>query len=131
MPWVYDNLPAAAEMNARIIGSNLPKHLCADGTDPRGAFNQIMNDVAAAALVLAGEPEQAAKMIGVIRSRFEGLVRRVEGLFDILREVEDFFQPNALTAICKLANEHDKVRHPWLGGPLRLTMYLATFDCAI
>ena len=24
-----------------------------------------------------------------------------------------------------------KVRHPWLGGPRRLTMYLATLDCAI
>jgi|GEM_PF-1556785 hypothetical protein len=23
-----------------------------------------------------------------------------------------------------------KVRHPWLGGPCRLTMYLATLDCA-
>ena len=23
-----------------------------------------------------------------------------------------------------------KVRHPWLGGPRRLTMYLATPDCA-
>jgi hypothetical protein len=23
-----------------------------------------------------------------------------------------------------------KVRHPWLGGPRRLTMYLATLDCA-
>jgi hypothetical protein len=22
-----------------------------------------------------------------------------------------------------------KVRHPWLGGPRRLTMYLATLDC--
>jgi len=24
-----------------------------------------------------------------------------------------------------------KVRHPWLGGCRRLTMYLATLDCAI
>jgi hypothetical protein len=24
-----------------------------------------------------------------------------------------------------------KVRHSWLGGPRRLTMYLATLDCAI
>src|SRR5437667_6938269 len=24
-----------------------------------------------------------------------------------------------------------KVRHPWLGGPRRLTMYLATLGCAI
>src|ERR1700732_3893828 len=25
---------------------------------------------------------------------------------------------------------HKKVRHPWLGGDRRLTMYLATLDCA-
>src|ERR1700724_636689 len=25
---------------------------------------------------------------------------------------------------------HKKVRHPWLGGPRRLTMYLSTLDCA-
>jgi hypothetical protein len=122
MPWVYNNLPAAAEMNSRIIGAALPNHLCAEATDLRGAFNHLMSDVAAAALALAGEPEKVAKVIGVIRSRFEGLVRRTEVILDSLQEVEAFFQPAALAAICKLANEHDNPkRRTYESGLLSLT----------
>ncbi len=40
-------------------------------------------------------------------------MRRTEAVLDILKEVEAFFQPAALAAICKLANEHDMlVKYP-------------------
>ena len=42
------------------------------------------------------------------------------------------FVPNAHGAQWKAQDGYvKKVRHPWLGGPRRLTMYLATLDCAI
>lgn len=122
MPWVYDNLPAAAEMDARVIGAPLPKRLCADGTDVRQEFNRLMSDMAAASITLAGAPEKVASMIGSIRSKMEGLARRIEAILDTLFEVEVFFQPGALAAICKLANEHDNPkRRKYHAGLLSLT----------
>lgn len=107
MPWVFDTLPAAASMDRHIIGAQLPKRLCARGLDLREEFNRLMTDFAAASVALAGEPEKAAKLIGVIRTKMEGLAKRTETILDTLREVEEFFQPAVLAAICKLANEHD------------------------
>jgi hypothetical protein len=122
MPWVYNNLPRAAFMNARIIGAAVPKGLCSDSTDVREEFNRIMNDVSAASLMLVGEPEAVAKRIGLIRSRMDGLVKRLNDLLDLLREVEDFFQPTVLAAICKLANEYDNPkRRKYEAGLLTLT----------
>ena len=52
----------------------------------------------------------------------EGLAKRSEAVFDTLREVEEFFQPAALAAICKLANEHDNPkRRKYEAGLLTLT----------
>jgi hypothetical protein len=122
MPWVYENLPAASMMNARIIGASLPRHLCSDGTDLREDFNHLMADVAAAVLPLGGEAEKVAKIIGIIRTRFDSLLRRTEMILGQLQEVELFFQPTALAAICKLANEHDNPkRRTYEAGLLTLT----------
>jgi hypothetical protein len=47
---------------------------------------------------------------------------RLNDLLDLLREVEDFFQPTVLAAICKLANEHDNPkRRKYEAGLLTLT----------
>jgi hypothetical protein len=122
MPWIYDTLPAAAAMDHRVIGASLPKRLCAVGTDLREEFNRLMADVAATCVTLAGEPEKVASVIGAIRSRMEGLVRRMEVVLDTLREFEDFFQPAALAAICNLANEHDNPkRRKYEAGLLSLS----------
>jgi hypothetical protein len=122
MPWVFDTLPAAASMDRHIIGASLPKRLCAPSLDVRQEFSRLMADFAAAQITLAGEPEKAAKLIGAIRSKMEGLAKRTEAILDTLREVEDFFQPAALAAICKLANEHDNAkRRKYEAGLLSLS----------
>ncbi|UGY17983.1 hypothetical protein HAP48_0011430 [Bradyrhizobium septentrionale] len=52
----------------------------------------------------------------------EGLAKRTEVILDTLREVEDFFQPAVLAAICKLANEHDNPkRRKYEAGLLSLS----------
>ncbi|MDT4737247.1 hypothetical protein [Bradyrhizobium sp. WYCCWR 12699] len=122
MPWVYDTLPAAAAMDWRVIGAALPKRLCASSTDVRQEFSRLMADFAAASVVLAGEPEKVAATIGAIRMKMDGLAKRVEAVLETLREVEDFFQPAALAAICKLANEHDNPkRRRYEAGLLSIT----------
>jgi hypothetical protein len=110
MPWIYDHLPAAAALNVRVIGASLPANLCNESSDAREDFNKILNEMSVASLALVGEAELVAKKIGLIRSRMEGLVRRVEAVIELLREVETFFQPTVLAALCKLANENDNPR---------------------
>lgn len=122
MPWVFDNLPAAAFMDRHIIGAPLPKRLCSPTLDVREEFNRLMTDFAAAQITLAGEPENVARLIGLIRSKMEGLAKRTETILDTLREVEEFFQPASLAAICKLANEHDNPkRRKYEAGLLSLS----------
>lgn len=70
----------------------------------------------------AGEPEKVAAIIGAIRSKMEGLAKRAEAVLDTLREVDEFFQPAALAAICKLANEYDNPkRRKYEAGLLSLS----------
>ncbi|WP_316179278.1 hypothetical protein [Bradyrhizobium sp. SZCCHNRI1009] len=122
MPWVFDVLPAAASIDRHIIGASLPKRLCAPGLDVRQEYTRLMADFAATQIMLAGEPEKAAKLIGLIRTRMEGLAKRMEGILDTIREVETFFQPAVLAAICKLANEHDNPkRRKYEAGLLSIT----------
>jgi hypothetical protein len=50
------------------------------------------------------------------------VAKRTEDILDTLREVEEFFQPAALTAICKLANKHDNPkRRKYEAGLLSLS----------
>ena len=109
MPWVYDNMERASIVGARSIGAAIPRRLCAAGTDPRAAFAKIVSDAAAASMMLAGEPSIAAQRIGLVRSRMETLLKQAEDVLEQLKELEAFFQPAVLDAICKLANEYD---HP-------------------
>jgi hypothetical protein len=122
MPWVFDTLPAAASMDRHIIGASVPRRLCARGLDVRQEYSRLMADFAATQIMLAGEPEKVAKQIGLIRTRMEALAKRTEGILDTLREVEEFFQPAVLAAVCKLANEHDNPkRRKYEAGLLSIT----------
>jgi hypothetical protein len=50
------------------------------------------------------------------------VIRRIEAVFEELKEVEDFFQPTVLTAICKLANEYDNPKkRKYIAGLLSIT----------
>ena len=65
--------------------------------------------------------EQAIN-IDPVRRRFEGLLRRIGSALDELKEVEDFFQPAVLNAICALANEYDNPKkRKYVAGMLSVT----------
>jgi hypothetical protein len=107
MPWVYDNLPALAEMDKRVTKAELPKHLCSDDSDVRDDCNRLMVETSATMALLTGDAQKIAAVIGALRARADGLVRRAEHLLTKLRDVELFFQPAALAAICEHANQYD------------------------
>lgn len=107
MPWVYDNLPALAELDPRITKADLPKYLCSEVSDVRDDCNRLMVETAATMAALTGDAEKVAAIIGAIRARVDGLVRRAEQLLTKLRDVELLFQPAALAVICEHANKFD------------------------
>ncbi len=106
-PWIYQNLTAFAHGDGRVPGTPLPKSLCAASAKPRALFDEVLAEIDKVSSHLAGDPEKAAGIIGALRARMEGLTKRVGAVLDQLQEVELFFQPATLGAICKLANEFD------------------------
>jgi hypothetical protein len=122
LPWVYDNLEVAALTDHRVKAAKLPRWLCSNEANPREEFNRVLSDADAVSSLLSGEPEKAAGMIGLIRSRIETLMKRTEEVLARLGDVELFFQPGALHAICALANEHDNPKkRKYSSGLLTIT----------
>lgn len=107
MEWIYDNLPRAAFFDERDFKVRFPPTLFREDTDPERDFKKIASEMGNAALMLMLPPDQAVKLIGQIRSRVEMLAGRIEGAFDQLKEVEDFFQPSVLAQICELGTQYD------------------------
>lgn len=121
MPWIYDNLPRAAALAGPQAAVRFPPTLFGEKTDPEAAFVKIAGEFNAAVMSLIAMSEKAVNMDPVQR-HFEMLLRRIEALLDQLREIEDFFQPAVLDAICRLANEWDKPdRRKYVPGLLTLT----------
>ena len=107
MPWIYDNLQAAAHAGTSISRVKLPRSLFDEDVDPRLNFAKAAAEMSAIATGLVTSLEIAAKSIGQIKLRMEATVTRIEGALDLLKEAEDFFQPQVLDIVCKLANEYD------------------------
>jgi hypothetical protein len=106
MPWIWDNLPAIARLDKGVLGVELPRTLFGDDTDPGDDFAKIVSEFGSLALMLVASA-QAEKTIGQLKRRMESVVDRIERVFDQLKELEDLFQPAALTALCKFATEND------------------------
>lgn len=107
MPWIWDNMLQLAHLDRRVIKATLPRTLFDDGVDPQGEFTRICADFNAACLTLKGKSSQGAFDIGPVKRRMENLLLRLEVVISQLHEVIDFYQPDVLDAVCKLANEHD------------------------
>jgi hypothetical protein len=107
LPWIYENLPLAAHFEERDFKVRFPPTLFEPKTDPEQDFKRNAAEFGNAALMLSQAPEQAAEQIGRIRSHMRIIVDRIEAAIDQLKELEDFFQPQVLGAICDLANGYD------------------------
>jgi hypothetical protein len=99
----------------------MPKHICSDAGDIEGSFIRLMEETAAIARSLTGDPQRVAGVIGSIRSDIEGIIRRAELLLAKLSDVELFFQPATLLAICEHAENAVPRRTRHFAGVLKLS----------
>lgn len=106
LPWVWENMYRAKFIDQRLIGNvTIPQALFVDGTDPRADIANVQLEVASATIRLTENAD--LKEIRAMKRKLEGAVDRLEKSVSLLNEVVDFFQPAVLSAVCKLANEHD------------------------
>ncbi|MCK1671229.1 hypothetical protein [Bradyrhizobium sp. 150] len=123
LPFLYDNLTAYAQLDRRITGASLPKWLCRADCNPRQQIEALLAEITKLNSLLSGEAEKAAGIIGQLRARMDGISKRAEPILEYLQDVELFFQPVTLDAICKWANEHDNPkRRTYSYGLLSITL---------
>ncbi|SDO49204.1 hypothetical protein [Afipia sp. GAS231] len=119
MPWVFQTLQAA---NGREIeGITMPRALFMTPTDIEGEFGRLMIASAAATLSLTGDAQRVAASLGKIRTEIDGLVRRTELILKKLADLELFFQPSTLEAICQHAEKAVPRRSKHFASQLKLS----------
>jgi hypothetical protein len=123
MPWIWENVPLAGHYGMTVARVKMPPTLFLEGTDPETEFSKVAAEASALAANLIAKDELEDKSVENLKRMLNALIRRVETIFDQLKEVEDFFQPAVLQAICDLANENDNPKkRKYVAG-------LATITC--
>jgi hypothetical protein len=107
LPWVWDNVPRIGFLGESRNGVTVPATLFLKATDPRAEFAKVVAEMSALAMTLIGKEELGEKSVEDIKRALGLFIRRIEKVFDELKEVEDFFQPAVLDLVCKLANDYD------------------------
>lgn len=119
MPWVFETVQSA---NGRAIeGVAMPRHLCLAPTDILAEFDRLMNATAAVTMSLTGDAQRVAASIGSIRTEIDGLIRRAELILAKLSDLELFFQPATLHAICQHAEKAVPRRKRHFAGLMKLS----------
>ncbi len=119
MPWVYHTLQVA---NGREIeGVTMPRYLCLAPSDIRGEFDRLMIATASVSSSLTGDAQRVAGSLGKIRTEIDGLIRRAELILKKLADLEFFFQPSTLNAICQHAENAVPRRSKHFAGLLKLS----------
>jgi len=122
MPWICENVPRAGFLGMMVIRVKMPPTLFLEETDPESEFGRVVTEMSALAAGLIADENLAEKSVENIRRILNALIRRVETIFDQLKEVEDFFQPAVLQAVCDLANEYDNPKkRKYVPGLLTIT----------
>jgi hypothetical protein len=106
MPWIFENY----ELIAAFLGTegiHVPRHVLDENSDPESDFGKLAGELSSVALRLFANPQAPEKNIENVRSHLRLMVKRIESVLDVLKEVEELFQPSVLTAICNIATEHD------------------------
>jgi hypothetical protein len=107
MPWIWENVPLAGHYGMEVARVKMPPTLFLEDTDPETEFSKVVAEMSALAMNLIAKDELGEKSVENLRRILNALIRRIETIFDHLKEVEDFFQPAVLQAVCDLANVYD------------------------
>lgn len=126
MPWVCQTLQAA---NGRDIeGVTMPRALFMTPTDIEGEFARLMNATAAVTISLTGDSQRVAASLGKIRIEIDGLIRRAELILKKLADLELFFQPSTLLAICRHAEKAVPRKSKHSAGLMKLSTRNASVE---
>jgi hypothetical protein len=118
-PFIFDTLNAFP--GRRIANATMPPNLCADGAEFLGnSFERLMNKVASVTISLTGDIQKAASKIGTIHADIESILRHAEVILRKLSDVELFFHPSTLSALCDYANNAVPRRANHTSGLLKL-----------
>ncbi|HUZ34007.1 MAG TPA: hypothetical protein VMV19_18150 [Xanthobacteraceae bacterium] len=122
MPWIWENVPLAGHYGTTVAHVKMPPTLFLEETDSEMEFSRVVAEMSALAANLIAKDELGGKSVENLKRVLNALIRRVEVIFGQLKEVEDFFQPAVLQAVCDLANEHDKPKkRKYIAGLLTIT----------
>lgn len=104
----------------KLYDAQMPSYLCAADVRMEIEFPRMISYIAEAQATLAYETYKVTASIGAFRERIEGIVRRAELFFSRMNDVELFFQPATLAAICKLAENAKPKQKRYVAGLLSL-----------
>jgi len=122
MPWISENVPLAGHYGMTVARVKMPPTLFLETTDPEAELARVIAEMSALAATLIASDDLAEKSVENIKRVLNAFIRRIEAVFDQLKEVEDFFQPAVLQATCDLANEHDNPKkRKYIAGLLTIT----------
>jgi hypothetical protein len=99
----------------------MPKYLFLPPADVRADFDRLMNNTASVTTKLTGDAQVVAASIGLIRTEINGLIRRAELILAKLSDLELFFQPATLHAICQHAENAVPKRRRHVAGLMKLS----------
>jgi hypothetical protein len=119
MPWVFETLQSAN--GGQIEGIAMPRHLCLPPTNILDEFDRLMNATAAVTMSLTGDAQVVAASIGLIRTDIDSPIRRAELIFAKLSDLDLFFQPATLHAICQHAAKAVPRRRRHFAGLMKLS----------
>jgi hypothetical protein len=122
--WVYDNLffVSQADMRAKRM-SYFPDGLFSEDNDPELEWDRAALEFHAISMQALAREEWAEQNIAHMKRTMEMLLKRFERVIDMLKELENFFQPEVLALVCEYANENDNPKkRTYLPGLGFLTM---------
>jgi hypothetical protein len=119
MPTVIEVLTGRIDLTNRDI--RLPRHLLGSGHDLAGEIHRLMMETAKVVTSLTGPSDVVAGRIGAIREGISGLLRRSNRIMDRLADVETFFQPAVVHAICESIDAAVPRRRRHFAGLMKIT----------
>lgn len=119
MPCVIEVLNGKIDLIDRSV--HLPTNLLGRGQDLEGELIRLLNETTRVSSLLTGDPQRVAGYIGKIREEITGLTRRANLLMNRLVDVEHFFQPAVLVAICDSIDRAVPRRRRHFAGLLKIT----------
>jgi len=99
-------LQVAAEARMTVSGVKVPPTLFNCDTNPRAEAQKLATEISSAVLLMT-RMAQLKGQTGKIAGHLDSLAQRADEVISKLKEVEDFFQPLVLDALCAFVTEHD------------------------